>query len=110
MTTILLGVVVFVFVIVALVLVLMVAKSKLVPSGDVTITINDDPDKAMTAQAGSTLLNTPCRMAPNRTMWAKSTSACLAGLAIVMECERSSPNFCARCWSAPPRRTDSLCT
>lgn len=58
MTTILLGVVVFVFVIVALVLVLMVAKSKLVPSGDVTITINDDPDKAITAQAGSTLLNT----------------------------------------------------
>ncbi|MCU0234990.1 MAG: NADH:ubiquinone reductase (Na(+)-transporting) subunit F [Thermoanaerobaculales bacterium] len=58
MTTILLGVVVFVLVIVALVLVLMVAKSKLVPSGDVTITINDDPDKAITAQAGSTLLNT----------------------------------------------------
>jgi Na+-transporting NADH:ubiquinone oxidoreductase subunit F len=58
MTTILLGVVVFVFVIVALVLVLMVAKSKLVPSGDVTITINDDPDKAITAQAGSTLLST----------------------------------------------------
>jgi Na+-transporting NADH:ubiquinone oxidoreductase subunit F len=58
MTTILLGVVVFVFVIVALVLVLMVAKSKLVPSGDVTITINDDPDKAITAPAGSTLLNT----------------------------------------------------
>jgi len=58
MTTILLGVVVFVFVIVALVLVLMVAKSKLVPSGDVTITINDDPEKAISAQAGSTLLST----------------------------------------------------
>ena len=58
MTTIILGVAVFVLVIVSLVLVLMVAKSKLVPSGDVTITINDDPDKAITTQAGSTLLNT----------------------------------------------------
>ena len=58
MTTILLGVAAFVLVIVALVLVLMVAKSKLVPEGNVTITINDDPDKAITAQAGSTLLNT----------------------------------------------------
>ncbi len=58
MTTIILGVAVFVLVIVSLVLVLMVAKSKLVPSGDVSITINDDPDKAITTQAGSTLLNT----------------------------------------------------
>jgi Na+-transporting NADH:ubiquinone oxidoreductase subunit F len=58
MTTIILGVAVFVLVIVALVLVLMVAKSKLVESGDVTITINDDPEKAITTPAGSTLLNT----------------------------------------------------
>ena len=35
-------------VIVAMVVVLMVAKSKLVPSGDVTITVNEDPDKAIT--------------------------------------------------------------
>ena len=58
MTTIILGVAVFVLVIVALVLVLMVAKSKLVESGEVTITINEDPEKAITTQAGSTLLNT----------------------------------------------------
>ena len=58
MLTIILGVVVFVVVIVALVIVLMIAKSKLVPSGDVTITVNDDPDKAIVTAAGDTLLNT----------------------------------------------------
>jgi Na+-transporting NADH:ubiquinone oxidoreductase subunit F len=58
MITIILGVTVFVLVLLALVLVLMAAKSKLVPSGDVTITINDDPAKAITTQAGSTLLST----------------------------------------------------
>jgi Na+-transporting NADH:ubiquinone oxidoreductase subunit F len=58
MLTVILGVVVFVVVIVALVIVLMIAKSKLVPSADVTITVNDDPDKAITTAAGDTLLNT----------------------------------------------------
>ena len=58
MLTVILGVVVFVVVIVALVVVLMIAKSKLVPSADVTITVNDDPDKAIIAPAGDTLLNT----------------------------------------------------
>ena len=58
MTTILIGVAVFVLVIVALVIVLMFAKSRLVASGDVTITVNDDPDKAIKTHAGSTLLNT----------------------------------------------------
>ncbi len=58
MVTIILGVVVFVFVIVALVVVLMFAKSKLVASADVVITVNDDPDKAITTPAGNTLLNT----------------------------------------------------
>jgi Na+-transporting NADH:ubiquinone oxidoreductase subunit F len=58
MLTIILGVVVFVLVIVALVVVLMIAKSKLVPSGDVTITVNDDPEKAIVTPAGDTLLNT----------------------------------------------------
>ncbi len=53
-----LGVLMFILVVVALVLVLIAAKSKLVQSGDVTITINDDPDKAITVSAGSTLLNT----------------------------------------------------
>ncbi len=58
MTTVILGVVVFVLVIVALVLVLMAARAKLVATGDVTITINDDPDKALVTPAGDTLLNT----------------------------------------------------
>jgi Na+-transporting NADH:ubiquinone oxidoreductase subunit F len=58
MFTIILGVTVFVTVIVALVLVLMFAKTKLVPSADVSITINDDPDKAIVTPSGNTLLNT----------------------------------------------------
>ncbi len=58
MTTVILGVVVFVLVVVALVIVLMIAKSKLVSSQDVTLTINEDPDKAVVAPAGDTLLNT----------------------------------------------------
>jgi Na+-transporting NADH:ubiquinone oxidoreductase subunit F len=40
-----------------------VAKSKLVASEDVTITINEDPDKAIVTPAGGTLLNT---LAANR--------------------------------------------
>jgi Na+-transporting NADH:ubiquinone oxidoreductase subunit F len=58
MLTIILGVTVFVTVIVALVLVLMFAKTRLVPSADVSITINDDPDKAIVTPSGNTLLNT----------------------------------------------------
>jgi Na+-transporting NADH:ubiquinone oxidoreductase subunit F len=58
MLTIVLGVAVFVLMIVALVIMLMIAKSKLVVSGDVTITVNDDPDKAIVTAAGDTLLNT----------------------------------------------------
>ena len=53
-----LGVVMFVFVILSLVSILMVARNYLVASGDVTIMINDDPDKAMTVKSGTTLLNT----------------------------------------------------
>ena len=53
-----LGVVMFTVVILSLVAVLAVAKSKLVSSGEVTILINDDPDKALKVPAGSTLLNT----------------------------------------------------
>lgn len=56
--TILFGVVGFTVVILALVLILMAARSRLVPSGDVKILINGDSDKAVTAPAGSTLLNT----------------------------------------------------
>ena len=58
METILIGVVGFTVVILALVLILMAARSRLVQSGDVTILINGDPEKALTATAGSTLLNT----------------------------------------------------
>lgn len=58
METILFGVAGFTVVILALVLILMAAKAQLVQSGDVKILINGDPDKALTAAAGSTLLNT----------------------------------------------------
>ena len=58
METILIGVAGFTVVILALVLILMAARSQLVQSGDVKILINGDPDKALTAAAGSTLLNT----------------------------------------------------
>jgi len=58
METIILGVAVFVIVIVTLVVVLMIAKSKLVASADVTIMINEDPDKALVVPAGDTLLTT----------------------------------------------------
>lgn len=53
-----LGVFMFIAVILSLVSFLMVARSKLVASGDVVITINDDPEKALTVQSGTTLLNT----------------------------------------------------
>ena len=52
------GVAAFTLVIIALVVILMAAKSRLVQSGDVRILINGDPDKALTTQAGSTLLST----------------------------------------------------
>jgi Na+-transporting NADH:ubiquinone oxidoreductase subunit F len=63
MTTVALGVFLFVFVIVAQVVVLMLARQKLVATGNVTITINEDPDKAITTKAGGTLLGT---LAANR--------------------------------------------
>ena len=48
MLTIILGVTVFVTVIVALVLVLMFAKTKLVPSADVSITIDNNSFQSIT--------------------------------------------------------------
>ncbi len=57
-TTVILGVAMFLFVILLLVAVLMFAKSKLVNTEAVTITINNDPDKAIKVPAGSSLLNT----------------------------------------------------
>jgi Na+-transporting NADH:ubiquinone oxidoreductase subunit F len=57
-TEILAGVIGFTVVIVSLVVVLMAAKARLVPSGEVTIDINGDPDKAIRTRSGSTLLGT----------------------------------------------------
>jgi len=53
---IILGVSMFTAIVVALVLVILFAKSKLVSSGDVTISINGDPTKAVTTAAGGKLL------------------------------------------------------
>ncbi len=50
------GVIGFTVIIIALVLILMVAKAQLVPSGSVTITINDDPDQNIETGMGGTLL------------------------------------------------------
>ncbi len=56
MTTVFLGIFMFTFVIVALVGVLLMAKSKLIPGGEVNIMINDDPEHSLTANSGGTLL------------------------------------------------------
>jgi Na+-transporting NADH:ubiquinone oxidoreductase subunit F len=56
--TVALGVFMFTFIIVTLVGVLMVARRELVATGDVTLTVNDDPDKGITTAAGGTLLST----------------------------------------------------
>ncbi len=53
---IILGVSMFTAIVIALVLVILIAKSKLVSSGDVTISINGDPEKAVTTAAGGKLL------------------------------------------------------
>lgn len=52
------GVLFFTLVIVGLVVVLMFAKAKLVPSGEVSIEINDDAEKTCKVPSGGTLLNT----------------------------------------------------
>ncbi len=53
---IILGVGMFTAIVIALVLVILFAKSKLVADGDVTISINGDPEKAVTTAAGGKLL------------------------------------------------------
>ena len=53
---IILGVSMFTAIVLALVLVILFAKSKLVSSGDITININGDPDKAVVTAAGGKLL------------------------------------------------------
>ncbi|PTY36705.1 NADH:ubiquinone reductase (Na(+)-transporting) subunit F [Saccharospirillum sp. MSK14-1] len=57
-TEIILGVVLFTLIVLALVAVILSARAKLVSTGDVSIEINEDPDKAITVQAGSKLLGT----------------------------------------------------
>ncbi len=54
---IILGVVMFTAIVLALVLLILFAKSKLVASGNVTITINDDPEKTFEVPIGDKLLN-----------------------------------------------------
>jgi Na+-transporting NADH:ubiquinone oxidoreductase subunit F len=58
MITVALGVFMFTFVIVSLAGVIMFTRSKLVATGDVTIIVNNDPDKALVTAAGGTLLGT----------------------------------------------------
>ena len=53
-----LGVLMFTAVVLSLVAVILVARAKLVSSGAVTISINDDPEKAITVPAGDKLLQT----------------------------------------------------
>lgn len=56
MVEIVLGVVFFTFIILLLVCCILMAKSKLVPSGPVTIEINNDPEKTIQIPAGGKLL------------------------------------------------------
>jgi Na+-transporting NADH:ubiquinone oxidoreductase subunit F len=58
MTEIVSGVVMFTVVLLTLVGLLLGARRRLVPSGEVTITINEDPAKALKVAAGQTLLGT----------------------------------------------------
>jgi len=62
-TTVLLGVGMFTLTILSMVVVLMYARTHLVATGDVTITVNGDPEKALHTGAGGTLLGT---LADNR--------------------------------------------
>ncbi len=57
-TTILLGVGMFTGTVLFLVMIILVARSRLVSSGDITIEINDDPDKSVVVSAGDKLLGT----------------------------------------------------
>ncbi|MGC9364033.1 MAG: NADH:ubiquinone reductase (Na(+)-transporting) subunit F [Fidelibacterota bacterium] len=54
---ILLGVIMFTVIVLALVILILVAKSRLVPGGDVRITINGDPGKSLEVPIGGKLLN-----------------------------------------------------
>ena len=56
MQEIILGVVMCTVIVLALVVLILAAKSKLVSSGEITIAINDDPEKSVTTTAGGKLL------------------------------------------------------
>ena len=56
--TIILGVAMFTGTVLFLVMVILFARSRLVSTGDVTISINDDPDKSVIVPAGGKLLGT----------------------------------------------------
>jgi Na+-transporting NADH:ubiquinone oxidoreductase subunit F len=53
-----LGVVMFTLIVLLLVSIILFARSKLVPSGDATLNINDDPDLTLTVAVGNKLMNT----------------------------------------------------
>ncbi|OIQ25756.1 NADH:ubiquinone reductase (Na(+)-transporting) subunit F [uncultured Vibrio sp.] len=57
MQVIILGVVMFTLIVLALVLIILFAKSKLVPTGDVTISVNGDPEKSFVTSPGDKLLS-----------------------------------------------------
>ncbi len=57
MTEIGLGVLIFTGIVLVLVALILVARSRLIPAGQVTIKINSDPDKQMTVDPGGKLLN-----------------------------------------------------
>jgi len=56
MTGIFLGVTVFTGIIMALVLLILAARSRLIPKGDITLEINNDPDKRLVVPPGGKLL------------------------------------------------------
>jgi Na+-transporting NADH:ubiquinone oxidoreductase subunit F len=57
-TTVLFGVLAFTLTIVALTVVLLMVKARIAPGGSVTISINDDPERALEVESGGTLLAT----------------------------------------------------
>lgn len=57
MNLILVGVIMFTLIVLLLVVIILYAKSKLVSSGKVKVTINDDPDKTIEVNVGNKLIN-----------------------------------------------------
>ena len=60
----LLSIAVFTGVILVLVLIINFAESKLLPQGEMTITVNDEEDKKFKVRPGRTLLSALARMKP----------------------------------------------